>query len=150
LNLCGKDVICSNVSETLLDKCEVRQEYKNLQKVEHGFRDLKSENICVRPIYHRKEHQTRGHVQICFWAYVLIKAMEDKIYPFLKAINEKEKKQLAFNEIIAELKNIKLVEIRLGEGVHTVKYAKLNDLQQKIMDLFHLNPDDMIAMMNDK
>jgi hypothetical protein len=76
--------------------------------------------------------------------------MEDKIYPFLKTINEKEKKQRVFNDIIAELKNIKLVEIRLGEGVHTVKYAKLNDLQQKIMDLFHLNPDDMIAMMNGK
>jgi hypothetical protein len=69
---------------------------------------------------------------------------------FLKTINEREKKQLSFNDIIAELKNIKLVEIRLGEGVLTVKYAKLNDLQQKIMDLFHLNPDDMIAMINGK
>jgi transposase len=150
LDLCGKYVICSNVPEKVLDKHEVRQEYKNLQKVEHGFRDLKSENISIRPIYHRKEHQTRGHVQICFWAYAIIKTMEDKIYPFIKTFNEEEKKQLSFNDIIAELKNIKLVEIKLGKSVHTVKYAKLNDLQQKIMELFDLNPDDMIAMMNGK
>jgi hypothetical protein len=38
----------------------------------------------------------------------------------------------------------------LGKSVHTVKYAKLNDLQQKIMEMFDLNPDDMIAMMNGK
>ena len=73
--------------------------------------------------------------------------MEDNIFPFLKTVNEEEGKQLSFNDIIAKLKNIKLVEITLGKDVRTIKYAKLNDLQQKIVDLCIPKLDDMMAMM---
>ncbi|MDR0565594.1 MAG: hypothetical protein LBG47_00930 [Prevotellaceae bacterium] len=95
-----------------------------------------------------QEYQARGHVQVCFWAHVVSKALEDKIYPFLKAFNEENRGQLSFNDIIAELKNIKLVELTLGKGVRTVKYAKLSDLQQKILGLFNLSAEDMVAMMS--
>jgi hypothetical protein len=39
--LCGKYVINSNVSKENMNKEEIRQQYKNLQHVEHDFRDLK-------------------------------------------------------------------------------------------------------------
>jgi transposase len=87
-SLFGKYVICTNVKNETLNKEMVRAQYKNLQHVEHAFRDLKSDNICIRPVYHRNEAQTRGHVQICVFAYAVINELEKKIYPFLKTFNK--------------------------------------------------------------
>jgi len=39
--LAGKYVVCTNLKTEKMDKTQVRQQYKNLQKVEHAFRDLK-------------------------------------------------------------------------------------------------------------
>jgi len=73
-----------------------------LQNVEHDFRDLKSENICIRPVYHRNEAQTTGHIQVCFYALAIIKELEKHIYPFLHQINKNRSTRLSFNDMIAE------------------------------------------------
>ncbi len=93
--LAGKYVVCTNLKKEKMDKTQVRQQYKNLQKVEHAFRDFKSDNIQIRPVYHRNEAQTRGHVLLSMFSYVIIKEMENKIYPFLKQWNKQNNKQLA-------------------------------------------------------
>ena len=95
---------------------EVRQQYKNLQQVEHAFRDFKSDNIQIRPVYHRNAAQTRGHVLISMFSYAIIKEMENKIFPFLKLLNEKSKRQLSFSDMLEELKNIKLCVLNLEIG----------------------------------
>jgi len=59
-----------------------------LQKVEHAFRDFKSDNIQIRPVYHRNEAQRRGHALLSMFSYVIIKEMENKIYPFLKTMEQ--------------------------------------------------------------
>jgi hypothetical protein len=41
-SLCGKYVVCTNVNNETLNTETVRKQYKNLQYVEHAFRDLKS------------------------------------------------------------------------------------------------------------
>ncbi len=52
---------------------QARQQYKNLQHVEHAFRDFKSDNIQIRPVYHRNEAQTRGHVLLSMFSYAIVK-----------------------------------------------------------------------------
>ena len=90
-SLCGKYVVCTNVPADDMTAEQVRGQYKNLQFVEHAFRDLKSDNISIRPIYHRKEKQTRGHVLLCLFAYAIIKELENSLFPFLKAYNSRQK-----------------------------------------------------------
>jgi transposase len=108
LKLCSKYVICTNVEKEKLTKEAVRGEYKKLQYVEHGFRDLKSDLISIRPIYHRSKQTTIGHVMICFFAYSIIKSMEDRIFPFLLSYNKQNKTKLSFDDLVEELRNIKL------------------------------------------
>ncbi len=79
--LAGKYVVCTNLEKQQMDKTDVRQQYKNLQNVEHAFRDFKSDNIQIRPVYHRNEAQTRGHVLLSMFSYAIIKKMEMKILP---------------------------------------------------------------------
>ncbi len=119
-------------------KTQVRQQYKNLQKVEHAFRDFKSDNIQIRPVYHRNEAQTRGHVLLSMFSYVIIKEMENKIYPFLKQWNKQNNKQLSFSDIMEELKDIKLVTLKVGRNVKSVQFTVLNTIQEQVLNLFGL------------
>jgi len=137
--LAGKYVICTGIAKEKMDKLEVRKQYKNLQNVEHAFRDLKSDYIQIRPVFVRGKAETRGHVLLSMFSYAIIKEMETKIFPFLKSWNKKAKSRLAFADIMEELKDIKLVELNLGRNVDTLKITELNELQKEILKLFDMN-----------
>jgi transposase len=143
VQLCGKYVINSNVDKEKLNREEVRQRYKNLQNVEHDFRDLKSDNISIRPVYHRNELQTVGHIQVCFYALLIIKELEKHIYPFLHQINDK-KTQFSFNDMIAQLTKIKICELKTGKNTTTLKIPELNQIQTKLFEILNLNPNQML------
>ncbi|HDO27950.1 MAG TPA: IS1634 family transposase [Bacteroidetes bacterium] len=136
--LAGKYVICTSLKREDMDKTEVRQQYKNLQNVEHAFRDFKSNNIQIRPVYHRNEAQTRGHVLVSMFSYAIIKEMENKIYPFLKQWNKQNNRQLSFSDIMEDLKNIKLIVLNIGRNVQNVKFTVLGPIQEQVLNLFGL------------
>ena len=140
--LAGKYVVCTNLKKQQMDKVGVRQQYKNLQNVEHAFRDFKSDNIQIRPVYHRNEAQTRGHVLLSMFSFAIIKKMEMKIYPFLKQWNQQNKRQFAFSDIMEELKDIKMVELNIGRNVKSVKLTVFNKLQEEILNLFNIKNSD--------
>jgi transposase len=52
--------------------------YKTLWEVENAFREVK-DFIKVRPIYHRNDGRVKGHIFICFLAYLLEKLLEKNI-----------------------------------------------------------------------
>ena len=91
---------------------KVKRLRQNLQIVEHDFRDLKSDNICIRPIYHRNEAQTIGHIQVCFYALIILKELENHIFPVLHEMNKQRAAKLSFNDLIAELTKIKMCELK--------------------------------------
>ena len=43
--------------------------YKDLAKVERAFRSMKTVDLKVRPIYHRRADRVRAHVLLCILAY---------------------------------------------------------------------------------
>ena len=93
-----------------------------------------------------KEYQSViGHVQICFFAYAIIKSMEDKLFPFLHNYNTLNKSKLSFDDLIAEWQNIKLCKLRIGKNSGILQFPKLNDLQAKLFKLFNLIENDMTS-----
>ncbi len=54
-----------------LDAAAVVTAYKNLRYVERDFRHIKSDDLDLRPVFHRLEHRVRGHVLICMLAAYL-------------------------------------------------------------------------------
>lgn len=52
--------------------------YKTLWEVEDAFREVK-DFIKVRPIYHYNDERVKGHIFICFLAYLLEKLLERKL-----------------------------------------------------------------------
>ena len=140
-SLCGKYVVYTNVPAQDMTTTQVRDEYKNLQNVEHAFRDLKSDNVSIRPVYHHNEWQTRGHVLLCMFAYAIIKELENKLFPFLKQYNRTNKTKLSFNDLTDELNNVKMCELKVGKrGETSIHYPELNPLQKKILETLNIDP----------
>ena len=54
-----------------LDAAGVVAAYKNLKYVERDFRHIKSDDLDLRPVFHRLEERVRAHVLICMLACYL-------------------------------------------------------------------------------
>jgi hypothetical protein len=54
-----------------LDAAAVVSAYKNLKYVERDFRHIKSDDLDLRPVFHRLEERVRAHVLICMLACYL-------------------------------------------------------------------------------
>jgi hypothetical protein len=67
----GIYVIRTPVPAGDLDAAGVVTAYKNLKYVERDFRHIKSDDLDLRPVFHRLEHRVKGHVLICMLAAYL-------------------------------------------------------------------------------
>jgi hypothetical protein len=71
------------VAESLLDEAQSVQAYKGLSKVERTFRNLKSVDLKIRPIYHHLANRVRAHVLLCVLAYYVEWHMRGELAPLL-------------------------------------------------------------------
>jgi len=67
----GIYVIRTPLPEAELDAAATVTAYKNLKYVERDFRHIKSDDLDLRPVFHRLEKRVRGHVLICMLAAYL-------------------------------------------------------------------------------
>jgi len=100
----GKWVLRTN---TDLPPEEVALAYKGLWQVEEAFRTLKTP-LELRPIYHWTEKRVRGHVMVCFLAFLLRQHLRLK----LKEMGWEG----SFTELLESLKRVRAAEIVDGAG----------------------------------
>jgi hypothetical protein len=67
----GSCVLRTPVPADELDASAVVTAYKNLKYVERDFRHIKSDDLDLRPVFHRLEERVRAHVLICMLACYL-------------------------------------------------------------------------------
>jgi hypothetical protein len=67
----GFYVLRTPVPAGQLDAAAVVGAYKNLKYVERDFRHIKSDDLDLRPVFHRLEERVRAHVLICMLACYL-------------------------------------------------------------------------------
>jgi transposase len=69
----GTYILRSNIRDWTDE--ELWKTYVQLSEAEAAFRVQKSD-LCIRPIWHRKQHRIKAHVLICFLAYALWKTLQ--------------------------------------------------------------------------
>jgi len=99
----GKFVLRSN---TELSPAEIGVAYKELWRVEHAFRELKT-GLEIRPVYHWTPARVRGHFGICFLALV----MESALSRMLK----EGKPQTSYREVLKDVEQVKAVRVELND-----------------------------------
>lgn len=140
----GKYVIESTVLREEMNTKQVREKYKELQNVEHAFRDMKTDKLNIRPIFHINEEQTRGHVFVCMFSYAVVKELETAIYPWLKTYNKNNNCKLSYHDITDELNNIKVSELEIGHKLKKIMIPELNEIQSEMTKIFNLKIEDIM------
>lgn len=79
----GLYVVRTNVDPARLASADVVRSYKRLAQVERAFRSLKTVDLRVRPIHHRKADRVRAHVFLCMLAYYVEWHMRQALKPVL-------------------------------------------------------------------
>ena len=115
-------------SETNLDATAVIEAYHQLWKIEESFRVLKS-TMRTRPIFHWTPKRIKGHFVACFMAFVLERALENKL---------KANKIDASPETIKEaIQSMEVSEILLRGERYYLK-AKHLPLASKILNVLRI------------
>jgi hypothetical protein len=79
----GIYVLRTSVAAERLPTAEAVRSYKRLAAIERAFRSLKTVDLKVRPIHHRKADRVRAHVFLCMLAYYVAWHMRRALAPML-------------------------------------------------------------------
>ena len=116
----GKRVLRTN---TTLSAEQVAVAYKSLWQVEHVFRRLKS-GLLLRPMYHWTEERVRGHIVVCFLAFVLETMLRRSLL--------QKAPDLSYRKALDSLRGIFAVEVTV-EGI---RYLCRTDLSREASQVF--------------
>lgn len=79
----GFYVIRTSLSKEVMDGPEAVQAYKGLAKVETAFKQMKTEDLEIRPIFHRLADRVKAHVFLCMLAYYIEWHLRRDLAPLL-------------------------------------------------------------------
>ena len=94
----------TDLPKTLVAKEIVHERYKDLARVEWAFRDSKSVQLEMRPVYLRAENRTRGHALVVMLAYLITQTLRRRWRDI----------DLTVQEALNRLASLCLLEVSLG------------------------------------
>lgn len=133
----GLYVIYTDVKEEEMNISEVVQTYRKLIGVEQAFRNLKTAQLEIRPIYHKTDDRIKCHVFLCMLAYYLMWNAKQRLTPLFETDQVGQNKKYTFEHIIERLKSIRkeMVEI---EGIATKVITECDEEQQIILNYLNV------------
>jgi len=96
----GCYIITSDVDNDQMNTLEVVSAYKSLTFVERAFRNLKTVQLEIRPVYHKNDERIRSHVFLCMLAYYLQWHMEQRLTPLFATDGEGQERRWTFRGVI--------------------------------------------------
>ena len=100
----GLYIVRSNVEPEQFDAAQTVRAYKDLSKVERAFRSLKSVDLKVRPLHHRRADRVRAHVLLCMLAYYVEWHMRRALAPLLFDDHDPQAAELKRRSVVAPAK----------------------------------------------
>ena len=106
----GIYVVRTSLKTEVLDAASTVRAYKRLANAERAFRSLKSIDLEVRPIHHRRADRVRAHVFLCMLAYYLEWHMRQALKPILFDDHDRQSAEAVRTSIVAKAKRSKAGE----------------------------------------
>ena len=133
----GCYIIKTDVPQELMEKKEIVCAYKKLTLVEQVFRNLKTVQLEIRPVYHKTDERIRCHVFLCMLAYYVQWHMNQMLKPLFKNDKKGKNSEWSFEGVIERLKCIRREQICVHDTICKVVSEPEKD-QQMILDLLHI------------
>jgi transposase len=125
----GCYVLKTDLAANIIDAKTVHDRYKDLAKVERGFRTIKTGLLEVRPIWLRKKQRTQAHVFVCMLAYSISRQIEKVL---------KEDETIAY--ALKQLDRIAAVDLAVGDNSIPTIPTQPAEIQSILDRLFILLP----------
>ena len=125
----GLYVIRSSVQSDVMSIHEIAEAYKSLINVEQAFRNMKTVQLEIRPVYHRTDDRIKAHVFICMLAYYLFWHMNKALAPLYAQHPEYTR-----SSVLDKMKALQKVKLTVA-GTQTFTVAKPSDTQLYIQNL---------------
>jgi hypothetical protein len=129
----GCYIVSGQVPKEKMAASEIVASYKKLGLVEEAFRNLKTVQLEVRPVYHKTDDRIRSHVFLCTLAYYLQWHLKQRLEPLFAADGTHKDRQWTVRNVIERLAAIRREKIAMG----TVEFEKVTTPeldQQAILD----------------
>jgi Transposase DDE domain len=146
----GVYVLRTSVAADRLPTAEAVRSYKRLAAIERAFRSLKTVDLKVRPIHHRKADRVRAHVFLCMLAYYVEWHMRRALAPMLfddddQAAGEAERRSVVAPAPRSPRAKAKALTKRTHEGepVHSF-HSLVRHLRTIVKDHMRLKSDAAI------
>jgi len=146
----GIYVLRTSVEGDRLPTAEVVRSYKRLAAIERAFRSLKTVDLKVRPIHHRKDDRVRAHVFLCVLAYYVEWHMRRAWAPLLFDDDEKAAAEAERRSVVAPARRspraqAKALTKRTDEGEPVQSFPSLlRHLRTIVKDRMRLKSDAAI------
>ena len=121
-------ITCFITNDLSIAKDEVIKKYREKNKIEEAFREMKSQ-LALRPIYLTRPERVKAHVSICILAYLLINTIE--------MILKKANIDLSSEELLRQMNSCRLNKVGLKSSTQTTLcITEMNDQQKQWVKLF--------------
>jgi transposase len=134
----GCYIIRADTSRENMNKNEVVEGYRNLQKVEQAFKNLKTVLLELRPMYHKTDERLKAHIFISTLAYYIQWNAMQRLKPLFDEDGEYKEKRWSFEIVIERLKSIRITENLVDQIVIKTEISQPDKEQQKILDLLNI------------
>jgi transposase len=116
-SLDGIYVIRTSVPTEILGRDETVQAYKDLSNIERAFRSLKTVDLDVRPVHHRRSDRVKGHVFLCMLAYYVLHHMKKALAPILFQDHRPEEGRRRRASVVARAQRSEAAEQKIATGI---------------------------------
>lgn len=130
----GCYIINTDVPAELMDTQEIVASYKKLALVEQAFRNLKTVQLEIRPVYHKTDDRIRCHVFLCMLAYYIQWHMNQRLKPLFRSDGKNKYRRWTFENVIERLKSVRR-EIVTVEDTNCRVVSTPDEEQKRILDL---------------
>ena len=110
----GIYIVRSNVEPEQFDAARTVRACKDLSNVERAFRSLKSVDLKVRPIHHRRPDRVRAHVLLCMLAYYVEWHMRRTLAPILFDDHDRDGAEQRRRSVVAPARRSQAADAKAG------------------------------------
>lgn len=133
----GCYVIRTDTPQEQLNGDGVVHAYKSLGNVERAFRNLKTVQLEMRPVYHKTDDRIRAHVFLCMLAYYVQWHIQQRLQPLFDNDGSGAERRWTFAGIIECMRQ----RCRHTISIQDIQFQQdggLTEEQQKITDLLSI------------
>jgi transposase len=134
----GCYIITTKIAKEEMPAQEVVQSYMRLQLVERAFRNLKTTQLEVRPIYHKTDDRIKAHVFLCMLSYYVQWHMTKLLSPLFENDKKGSQRRWTFAGVVESLRQISCNKVSMND-ISFYQNTKPNLEQKEILDLLKVS-----------